>query len=67
MDWINLAQWRALVNMIRNVRVRKMVLGSSWVAAQEGLSSMKLATSLIFPYSADACSKVASRVNLTLS
>jgi hypothetical protein len=29
MDWINLAQWRALVNMIRNVRVRKMVLGSS--------------------------------------
>jgi hypothetical protein len=47
-DWIDLAQnrdqWRALVNMLMNLRVHKM-LGSSRVAAQlaaseEGLSSM---------------------------
>jgi hypothetical protein len=47
-DWIDMAQdrnqWKALVNTVLNLRVRKM-LGSSLVAAQltaprEGLSSV---------------------------
>jgi hypothetical protein len=37
MDWIGLAQdsyqWRALVNTVMNLRVRKM-LGNFWVAAE---------------------------------
>jgi hypothetical protein len=50
MDWIDLAQdrdqWKALVNMVMNLRVHKM-LGNSSVAerlaaSQEGLSSMEL-------------------------
>jgi hypothetical protein len=52
MDWIDLVQnrdqWSALVNMVMNLRVHKM-LGSSQVAAQlaashEGFNPMKLAT-----------------------
>jgi hypothetical protein len=49
-DWIDLShnwdQWRALLNMVMNLRAHKL-LGSSSVAAElaaseEGLSSMKL-------------------------
>jgi hypothetical protein len=44
MDWIDLAQdrdqWRALANIVMNLRVRENV--GKLAASQEGLSSMKL-------------------------
>jgi hypothetical protein len=55
MDWTDLIQdrdqCRALVNMVMNLRIHKM-LESSWVAAQladseEGLSSMQFTYGLI--------------------
>jgi hypothetical protein len=54
MDWILLAeerdQWRALVNMEMNIRVTRNVenpsIAERLAASEEGLSSMKLVTSV---------------------